>query len=232
MTALPAEMLLACWEQGRNWHPLDRALLLHAVAAPGLEPESLADLPVGRRNVALLLLRKSLFGDALKSCVDCPACGEKLEFTMSASAMLARSGVADVQDVNVNGVRLRLPTTRDLAQLVGEADERSASRALLRRLSQGEMNEWSVELEMEIARAFDEADPCLDLAIALDCPVCRHAWSVSFDVARFLWEEIDVRARLLLDEVHALARSYAWSEKQILALSEARRRAYLDRVLT
>ena len=42
---------------------------------------------------------------------------------------------------------------------------------------------------------------------------------------------MDVRARRLLDEVHALARSYSWSERQILELSEVRRRAYLERVL-
>ncbi len=53
----------------------------------------------------------------------------------------------------------------------------------------------------------------------------------AFDVGGFLWEEIDVRARRLLDEVHALARSYCWSERQILELSETRRRAYLERVL-
>lgn len=231
MAAISAEMLLACWEQGRTRHPLDRALLLHAVASPELEPESLADLPVGRRNAALLSLRLRLFGDELKSCVDCPACGEKLEFSLSANAMLARASGGDAHDVSVGGVRLRLPTTRDLAQLASEADERSASRALLQRLSDGELTEWSAELETQIARAFDAADPCLDLAIALDCPACRHAWSASFDVARFLWEEIEVRSRRLLDEVHALARSYAWSEKQILELSEPRRRAYLDRVL-
>ena len=43
----------------------------------------------------------------------------------------------------------------------------------------------------------------------------------------YLWDEIDARARRLLDEVHALARTYCWSEEQILALSETRRRAYL-----
>ena len=82
-----------------------------------------------------------------------------------------------------------------------------------------------------ISRALDDADPCLDLALDLVCPGCDHAWSAAFDVGGFLWEEIDVRARRLLDEVHALARSYSWSERQILELSETRRRAYLERVL-
>lgn len=231
MASLNAETLLACWEQGRTRHPLDRALLLHAVAAPELDPDSLADLPIGRRNAALLSLRRSLFGDELKSCVECPECEEKLEFALSANAMLARAADGEIHVVDIGGMPLRLPTTRDLASLAGEVDERTAARSLLLRLSGGEMPEWSAELERKIAQAFDAADPCTDLAIDLTCPACTHAWSASFDVARFLWEEIEVRARRLLDEVHALARSYAWSEKQILELSESRRRAYLDRVL-
>ncbi len=90
---------------------------------------------------------------------------------------------------------------------------------------------WSEELESQISRALDEADPCMDLALDLVCPACEHTWSAPFDIGAFLWEELDVRARRLLDEVHALARSYSWSERQILELSETRRRAYLERVL-
>jgi hypothetical protein len=40
-----------------------------------------------------------------------------------------------------------------------------------------------------------------------------------------------VRARRFLDEVHVLARAYGWAEAEILRLSEARRSAYLQRVL-
>ena len=89
MTRMDAHSLLACWEHGRRRHPLDRALLLFAAAAPHVDPETLADRPLGERNAALLRLRQSLFGDALKSCVDCPECGEQLEFTLSASSLLA-----------------------------------------------------------------------------------------------------------------------------------------------
>jgi hypothetical protein len=89
----------------------------------------------------------------------------------------------------------------------------------------------STEFEAEMARVLDAADPCMDFGIDLICPACTHAWAASFDVPRFLWEEIETRARRLLDEVHALARSYGWSERQILDLSDVRRGAYLERVL-
>jgi len=236
MTGMDAQSLLACWEHGRRHHPQHRVQLLFAAAEPNLDPETLADRPLGTRNAALLRLRQSLFGDALKSCVDCPECGERLEFTLSANSLLARAperlGGAGIPDVTVAGHTLRLPTSRDLANVATESNASSAARRLLQRLCvSGTPEQWSEELETRIARALDDADPCLDLTLDLACPACGHDWSAPFDVGGFLWEEIDVRARRLLDEVHALARSYCWSERQILELSETRRRAYLERVL-
>jgi hypothetical protein len=232
---MDARALIDCWEQGRRRHPLDRALLLYAAAAPHEDPETLADRPLGERNAALLRLRQSLFGDALKSCVDCPDCGERLEFSLSASALLA-GAPADARDcpqlLLVQGVRLRLPTTRDLASAALEPDAAGAEGQLLQRLCmQGDPGILAADLQDELARALDAADPCLDFGIDLVCPACAHAWNASFDVPAFLWEEIEVRARRLLDEVHALARSYGWSERQILDLSDLRRNAYLERML-
>jgi hypothetical protein len=42
-----------------------------------------------------------------------------------------------------------------------------------------------------------------------------------------VWAEVDVRARRLLADVATLARTYGWTEPEVLALSEARRAAYL-----
>jgi hypothetical protein len=225
-----AQSLIACWELGRRRHPLDRALLLYAAAAPEENPDSLADRPLGRRNAALLELRRSLFGDALKSCVDCPECGERLEFTLSADVLLERAASHALTHAQLGAMRLRLPTTRDLASVAAETEETLAARKLLERLVDTLPVESGFSDE-ELTRALDAADPCLDLTLDLSCPACNHAWSAPFDVPAYLWEEIDARARRLLDEVHALARTYCWSEEQILALSEVRRRAYLDRVL-
>jgi hypothetical protein len=45
-----------------------------------------------------------------------------------------------------------------------------------------------------------------------------------------LWEEIASRAQRLMDDVHVLAQGYGWTEPEVLALSDARRTAYLERV--
>ena len=72
------------------------------------------------------------------------------------------------------------------------------------------------------------ADPQADVELALSCPACGHAWPAAFDIASFLWTEVDAWARVLLHEIHALASAYGWREADILALSPRRRRAYLE----
>jgi hypothetical protein len=53
---------------------------------------------------------------------------------------------------------------------------------------------------------------------------------VPVDVGEFFWEEIASYARGLIEDVDALASRYGWSERDILALPERRRRRYLDHV--
>jgi hypothetical protein len=82
-----------------------------------------------------------------------------------------------------------------------------------------------------MTQALDAADPCIDVSIDLTCPACTHTWNAPFDIAAFLWDEIEVRARQLLDDVHVLAARYGWTEAEILRLSDARRSAYIERAL-
>ncbi len=231
-----SQRLISCWELGRRRHTLDRALLLYAEAMPDLPMAALADQPIGERNAALLRLRVALFGDDLRSCVECPECNERLEFSLSASALLAAGTHPGEKPphsaMSVRGLRLRLPTTRDLAAIAGEMDTASAECQLLMRLcEEGDARAITEELRSDLARMLDAADPCMDLGIDVTCPSCGHAWNASFDVPAFVWDEVDARARRLLDEVHVLARSYGWSERQIFELSDARRQAYLERAL-
>jgi hypothetical protein len=82
----------------------------------------------------------------------------------------------------------------------------------------------------EAGQALAEADPLAETLLKLRCAVCSHEWQEPLDIADYLWSEIEARARRLLIEVHSLASAYGWSEADILALSEPRRRLYLDMV--
>jgi hypothetical protein len=46
----------------------------------------------------------------------------------------------------------------------------------------------------------------------------------------FFWREIQSAARRIVLEVDALARSYGWSEAEILNMTPARRQLYLEMV--
>ena len=76
-----------------------------------------------------------------------------------------------------------------------------------------------------------ERDPQSDVRLDLTCPSCGHGWQVWFDIGEFLWHTLTARARRLIGDVHALAFTYKWTEADILSMSEARRRLYLDLVL-
>jgi hypothetical protein len=229
-----ADVLLFAWECGRNRHPLDRALLLYSIAAPESDPDALADRHLGQRNAALLQLRESMFGDALSACVDCPHCGERLEFSLSAAALRTTQPATAATHVEADGLRFRLPTTRDLARIAGQTDAQAAAQKLvlsLLEMDQAADDGSAAALVLRLAAVLERADPRIDCVLDLNCPACEQAWTASFDIAGFLWEEIEARARRLLDEVHVLARAYSWPEREILSLSETRRAAYLERVV-
>jgi hypothetical protein len=73
-----------------------------------------------------------------------------------------------------------------------------------------------------------EHDPQAELELDLSCPSCGAAFSVDLDAGTFLLQELDARGAQLLEDVHALAMHYHWSEPEILALPPRRRERYLD----
>jgi hypothetical protein len=66
------------------------------------------------------------------------------------------------------------------------------------------------------------------MLVGLTCPECGHSWETVFDIVTFLWSEVTAYARRLLHEVATLAHSFGWRESEILELTAARRRHYLE----
>ncbi|TVO67367.1 hypothetical protein [Denitromonas ohlonensis] len=234
MLAIRPERLLSVWEQGARRHPIDRALLLYALAAPEQPADRLADMPIGARNAALMALRRASFGGHLASWVDCPACGERMEFALDA-ADLPPAPPFSTEPIVVGGHRFRRPSSRHLAALVNADDPELAARQLLRECAESaealpDDEAALAELLDAAEAAIEAADPWAELSLAVVCPACAHQTEASFDIASYLWEELDSHARRLLDDIHALAAAYGWTEPEVLALSDTRRAAYLARV--
>ena len=90
----------------------------------------------------------------------------------------------------------------------------------------------SDELISELAAHLEAVDPDADMTLDVTCSACGARSEAVFDVAVYLWTEIEAEALRLLRDVHCLARGYGWGEADILALSPFRRRAYLELVQT
>jgi len=73
-----------------------------------------------------------------------------------------------------------------------------------------------------------EADPQAEILLEVSCPACSYVSPAPFDIVPHLWAELDAWAKRMLREVHSLAVVYGWSEAEILRMSAARRRIYLD----
>lgn len=234
METLSAESLLVTWEQARYRHPIDRALVLYAWARADLDPDELADEPLGRRNSTLSRLRRAFFGDSLRARLLCPQCGQWLEFTATISALLDTPEPTNSL-AEAGGHVFRPPTSRDLAMIADTDDPDAAALQLLRLCCVESVESVSdVELENlidEIETSLEQIDPRADFTMDCHCRECGHEWGAPFDIASFLWGEIDARAQRLLDEIHLLARAYGWTEAEILSLSQERRTAYLERVV-
>jgi hypothetical protein len=144
----------------------------------------------------------------------------------AASALGADGRLADggAAAVSAAGVEWRLPDSRDLAAAAAAGSAEGAERVLLERCAGGPL---TPRARAAVARAMAEADPLAEVLVDLACPDCGAAFVADLDVASFVWTAVRAHAQRVLGEIDALARAYGWTEPQILALSEPRRRTYL-----
>ena len=231
--SLSPQKILDVWEAGRQQHELDRALTLLAAAHPELSRDELADLTIGERDAQLLRLRTAMFGAFAGGTAECPQCGEQVEFSLDTHT-LARTGelAETAREIEVDGtcVRFRLPTSRDLADTVAAPDQSRGVRCLVEQcvIEPRLPKELSDDVVEALSHAMAKADPQAEIIISLGCPNCGKHWELLFDIAHFFWNEIAGQAQRLVYEIDALARTYGWTEREILSLPAQRRRTYLE----
>jgi hypothetical protein len=165
------------------------------------------------------------FGPEISGRSDCPECGKTMELSFNSSDFFSLTETGSPNEVLVEGngreLRFRLPTSVDLLAI-------SSAEQLLERCLLGGGDRVTENLHAAVGEKMSGADPMADIHLALNCPNCQQAWNAPFDIVAFLWREISAAARRLLREVHMLASAYGWTETEILSLSPARRRAYLE----
>jgi hypothetical protein len=234
---LHAAALLAAWEEGQREGPVERALTLLAQALPETPREVLAELTIGERDALLLALRMGTFGPAAACVVRCPRCDETLELELALADFALPPPEETESVLRFEGLRLgvRAATSQDLLAVRRAGDAAALAAALLERCarvlegSEGAAPGAPVPARAAEAVAAEMArlDPQAELRLDLSCAACSTDFSTVFDVVAYLWQEVETEAQRLLLEVDLLARTYGWAEQAILALTPARRRAYL-----
>ncbi|WP_372740946.1 hypothetical protein [Neptunomonas sp.] len=251
MKVLNADELLTVWEQGLNQSLLRRALILLAAAFPEISPDNLAQMSIGQRDGLLMQLRQCLFGQELLNTAVCPECNERIEWQNNLSDFLLTSDQIpppqDTFELDAGGyqLRFRLPNSLDIAAVINSHQiqggqlhqsqsasqkQQLLSRCLLQIEQQGsgcDFEELPDSVLQALTNQLEALDPQADIRLNLTCPECAHAWTVLFDIASFLWTEVNEWSERMLQTVYQLAAGYGWSEQEILRLSPVRRQLYL-----
>lgn len=218
--------LLGLWDRAARARGPERALVLAGA------PER-AEAPLGQLHALLLTLHDELSGPTLAATVPCPECAEIVEFTLSTVELLPLADKIDTTPPPVvyGGwtVTWRPPSARDLMVIDDEWDllDRCVSEARSPEGATVSGRRLDPAVRAVLAAAMADADPLAEMLVDLRCPDCDAEFGTEIDPADFVWTELDARARRLLLEVDTLAREYGWAERDVLALSESRRAAYL-----
>src|SRR5215475_5140136 len=173
MRVLAPAQLLSIWEAGADQPPVRRALSILGVACPEVDPQVLAELPVGRRDGLLIKLQCLMFGPDVCAITSCPACAASVEASFRLSDLVSMDEVSaadgalpelDLQSAAFH-VRFRLPCSSDLMSLVGSDGPVTARVALLNRcvvsavrheqaVDPGQLPDWLIA---DITRAMADA---------------------------------------------------------------------------
>ena len=244
MKPLNASELLLVWEHGLNRSMLERSLILLSAASPEMDSDAIAKLSIGERDKRLIKLREWMFGSRFVNTVVCPQCSERVEWENEIEDIRIQSSPAPTSghqlslDMENYNVKFRPPNSLDLAEVMDIPEANGTPGDLLKRCvitaehvgSACSTEQLPDVVLQELARRIEELDPQADVSIQLTCPQCAHRWEVLFDIASYLWAEINSWAERTLRAVHKLARAYGWTEREILNLSPVRRQLYMGMV--
>jgi hypothetical protein len=183
----------------------------------------------------LMQMRAERFGRKVALGFACPHCAARAEIEFRVEDCLEAATpqqVAGVEDDaerpgwrRLGAIRFRLPTAGDqvavlrtarptekLAELcLDEAARRAPHRA-------------------RAERAMAAMAPLVSRSLPGACPACKADVLVAFHVASVVVSEWRRAAATAHEEIDLIARAYHWSEAEILALPQPRRRAYAERI--
>ncbi len=227
--SMTSERILYAWELGINRSSIDRALVLLWAGMPE-HSSSHADLPLGLRDRHLLELRGKTFGDVLNCKTECPRCEEVLEFSLSVSVLSETLSIPTNENLQIGEEEFQLTplTSRHMAEAAGSVDPEEASDMLREKICGRHASDIPETFKEELKNHIERRESGSELPLSFTCVNCDHRWSERFNIGNFFWIELEAKAKRLLAEISEIARTFGWSEKDILDLSPHRRQSYLS----
>jgi hypothetical protein len=205
-------------------------LAAHAGLVP--DPAGALDLPVGALAALAASVYAATFGAQVEAVASCPGCGELLDVPLPLAPFTADAErpVAEV-DGGVTGLlAVRAPTSRDLLDARATADPVAVLLARCVTHADGAPcapADLDATTRARVDAAADDLAGAAALVLRVECPGCGTVVRTPVDVGAMLWDRIAAAAPVALAEVAELAAAFGWPEADVLALSPARRQAYL-----
>jgi hypothetical protein len=190
-----------------------------------------AAFDIGTRDVLLAGLLCSVAGGYVPACADCPGCGVVLDVPVDVAAVatLPVHEPGEPLSVVIDGteVPFRLPTTADLIAVGGLPADQARAVLLAACLGAEPGTVPPPETGAAVEAAMEQAAPAGAVDLIVRCADCGLESVLPLDMPALVWAGIEAHVSALLQDVHALATSYGWTEADVLELSPRRRALYL-----
>ncbi len=215
-------------------------------------PTLLRSLLVGDRDYLLVKLRELTFGRQVACVLTCPqaTCGEQMELSFDLGALAFESkpvasryfalrlpdDAADAAQAVDVGVEFRLPTGADqeiLSSLFWQNADAATAELLARCTRRGATHDDDTTgalpdaARVAVEHAIQRLAPDVEIELEAVCPACGGGVETAIDFAAHFFAELLRNLQSIEREVHFLAWHYHWSERDILAMTRARRRRYV-----
>jgi hypothetical protein len=205
--------------------------------------EMMCELGVGDRDYLLLQMRRAVAGSHWPMLLECPepSCAERMDLDLVIDQVPVQEGSAGAS------VRVALPLAEVEARLPNGGDQEASARdqgdpatlsdRLLERCvlrvsplqADGPCSTGALTASerAQIAAAIEQVMPGVALELEAACPECRRTFSVPFDVAGLVLDELRSRAASFERELHLLAFYYHWPLRELLGLTRAQRQRFV-----
>ena len=232
------DVLLCEWQDDET--ALARALL-NAITdeIAGQDHVEWGDLPVTDFEWTLLLLRRILFGDFVRTSSSCNQldCGAKIDISFGIGDYLAQFQMnmpAEVEKSPESGwfslagkdIKFRLPTGNDQQAVahVAQPELELQKRCVI-------PDDLSGDLLEQVQDSLESMAPAISGLLRGECRECGNMGDFYFDVQTYVLRELLDQAKFIFEDTHLLAGHYHWSEDDILNLPRQRRNRYVEAII-